>query len=404
MTTLLDTAFIGGIPHHRLADLRASSPCIYASLGGTLPCWHLFRHVDVTACLRGWDRFSSHTGGTTLQDQTDEQVAHNTSLLHTDPPEHSRLRSAFAPSMSRSRVSSLGGAFAAIADELIDECVRNRLVDIPLSLCARMVSYSLCHFLGIPLLLRDHFMRLSALMLADSTPLRQPGAHCTAGLGPASAALYAGSPSVAMVDMLMRYCYDSERDDAFGATAWGESETSERAVEDVLVILATAGTGMTQNSIATMLFQLAMNWDDLVGPGGELAVPPGLLIEESLRHATPLMHVRRTATADIDVCDELIRSGEKVVLWFASANFDPAAFADPRRFVAGRSPNPHISFGAGAHYCLGAQLARLEMQSILEAVLRRCTHLAVVREPTYLPSNFVNEMVSLPARFEGAGT
>lgn len=193
--------------------------------------------------------------------------------------------------------------------------------------------------------LHDHFMRLSALMLTDATPAAVPGTYADRVVDAGDARLSTGSPSAVMVDLLMRYCFGSDRTDEFGHRS--PRTVTEREVEEGSIILATAGTGMTQNAISTMLWKLAAHWDELVTPDGELAVAPGPMIEECLRLATPLMHLRRTAVADTEVGGQLIGAGEKVILWFAAANFDPSAFDRPQVFDPARSPNPHVSFGRG---------------------------------------------------------
>jgi cytochrome P450 len=399
--TLDRVQFSGGIPHEAFSLLRNQKSPTFSSLGGSDPSWHIVSHRDVLSCLRSPEIFSSHSGGTTLQDQTPEQIMHNTSLLHTDPPEHTRLRSAFNQALSRTAVEQSAPQLDRIAEQLVAECVRAGSVDVPQVLCARMASYSLCHFLQIPDRLRDHFVRLSALMLADTTP--NPTASGSPQGGPNFANeshFFTGSPSMAMVDLLMTYCYDSDRSDSFGRRQAETAQVTEREVEDVLVILATAGTGMTMNAIATMLWQLAVGWDTMVTRDGELAVNEERFIEESLRFATPLMHSRRTVSAPAAVSGQALEAGDKVVLWLASANFDEQVFDAPEEFRPNRSPNPHLSFARSSpHVCLGAHLARLEMKSVLRAVLRASTHLETISTPEYLPSNFVNEIVRLPITF-----
>ena len=390
----------GGIPHATFSTLRCQSPRLFASLGETEPAWHLFSYADVTSALRNWEQFSSHEGGTTLQDQTPRQVAHNTSLLHTDPPEHTRLRSAFNASMSRARVETMSDQLDTIASKLVTEATAAGTIDVPQGLAARMASYSLCHFLGIPNRHRDTFMRLSALMLADTTPNPPIGRSSPLVGRPGDSALHRGSPSLAMIDLLMTYCFESDRDDGLGRLAQRPTGVGVKEVEDVLLILSTAGTGMTMNAIATMLWQLSIQWDELVSEEGLLLVTSDQLIEESLRFATPLMHTRRTATADLVLNDTLIRAGEKVVLWLASANFDAQAFNDPLCFDPRRATNPHLSFARHSpHFCLGAHLARLEMKAVLNAVIQHCGRLSTAAPPDFLPSNFVNEMVTLRMTF-----
>ena len=115
-------------------------------------------------------------------------------------------------------------------------------------------------------------------------------------------------------------------------------------------------------------------------------------VEEVLRHSSPILYFRRTATDDTELSGTSIQAGQKVVMWYAAANFDETVFADPQRFDAGR-PNPPVNLafgGGGAHFCLGAALARLELAALIDELLDRGIRMEPVAEPTYVDSNFVN--------------
>ncbi|HVW33440.1 MAG TPA: cytochrome P450, partial [Acidimicrobiia bacterium] len=123
-------------------------------------------------------------------------------------------------------------------------------------------------------------------------------------------------------------------------------------------------------------------------------------VEEMLRWWTPVMHFRRTATADTELAGVRIRAGDKVVVWFSAANRDPAVFPDPDRFDPGRSPNEHLVFGHGPHFCLGAHLARTQMRAMFDAVLDRWADIELAGPPVRLRSNFQNGLKSLPVRWQ----
>jgi cytochrome P450 len=122
-------------------------------------------------------------------------------------------------------------------------------------------------------------------------------------------------------------------------------------------------------------------------------------VEEMLRWWTPVMHFRRTATVDTELAGTKIRAGDKVVVWFSSANRDPAVFADPDVFDPARSPNEHLTFGHGPHFCLGAHLARVQMRAMFSAVLDLLGEIEPAGEPVRLRSNFQNGIKSLPVRW-----
>ena len=130
-----------------------------------------------------------------------------------------------------------------------------------------------------------------------------------------------------------------------------------------------------------------------------------LAAEEILRYGSPTMHFRRTATRDLELRDTPIREGDKVVVWFVSANYDDEVFPDAERFDVGRDPNPHMAFGSGGpHVCLGAHLARLEVRVMFEELLPRLEDLEITGPIERLRSNFINGIKHMPVRVELSGT
>lgn len=185
--------------------------------------------------------------------------------------------------------------------------------------------------------------------------------------------------------------------------------------DDVLTALATAE--LTEGELEMFFFLLSVAGNDTVrsaGPGGMLAFAehpeqrrlllarPDLLdtaVEEVLRWHPPVLSFRRTATVDTSLAGQRIAEGDKVVVFHASANFDPAAFADPMRFDIARRPNDHVAFGNGPHVCLGAHFARLQLRALFHEALRRMPDLELTGAPQHLVSNFINGLKHLPLRF-----
>src|SRR5581483_8019882 len=166
------------------------------------------------------------------------------------------------------------------------------------------------------------------------------------------------------------------------------------------LLLSVAGNETTRNAIAHGMNAFLENpdqWDRLVAdPSGRIT----LATEEILRWASPVMYFRRNATRDFELRGHTIRSGDKISLWYISANRDEDVFDDPFRFDIERDPNPHIAFGGGGpHFCLGAQLARLEIQVLFEELARRVPRVEALGEPALLRSNFIGGIKHLPVRF-----
>ena len=163
------------------------------------------------------------------------------------------------------------------------------------------------------------------------------------------------------------------------------------------IIVATAGHDTTSASTAGAMQALAQDPEQWARVRADRTLLPGI-VEEAIRWTSPVQHFMRTAAEDVEVGGQLIRKGDWMMINYVSANHDPAQFEDPRRFDAGRSPNRHLAFGAGAHQCLGLHLARLEMRILFEALLDRVERVELAGEPRRATSTFVGGLKSLPLR------
>jgi len=162
------------------------------------------------------------------------------------------------------------------------------------------------------------------------------------------------------------------------------------------LLLVVAGNETTRNVVSGSV--LALHEHGLWSWLAEHPEHDATAIEELLRYISPVHQFRRTATRDLELGDQHVRAGDKVVIWFGAANRDPEVFADPHGLDLKRDPNPHLAFGVGPHFCLGAHLARLEMSAMLRHLLDRATGLTVTGEPTRVASNFINGVARLPVR------
>ncbi len=164
------------------------------------------------------------------------------------------------------------------------------------------------------------------------------------------------------------------------------------------IIVATAGHDTTSASTAGAMQALAQDPEQWARVKADRSLLPGI-VEEAIRWTTPVQHFMRTAARDVEVGGQMIREGDWMMMNYVAANHDPAQFADPRRFDAGRTPNRHLAFGAGAHQCLGLHLARLEMRLLFEALLDRIETVELAGEPRRATSTFVGGLKTLPMRF-----
>ena len=163
------------------------------------------------------------------------------------------------------------------------------------------------------------------------------------------------------------------------------------------LLLVVAGNETTRNAVSGAV--VALNEHGLWSWLAEHPEHLDTAVEELLRYVTPVHQFRRTATRDATLGDQEVRAGDKVVMWFGAANRDPSVFADPHRLDLQRDPNPHVAFGIGPHFCLGAHLARLEAAEMLRHLLRHAPDMTI-GEPTRVASNFINGIAHLPVRVD----
>jgi cytochrome P450 len=170
----------------------------------------------------------------------------------------------------------------------------------------------------------------------------------------------------------------------------------------MFLLLVVAGNETTRQAIAHGM-QAFMDFPEELE---RLRADPGLMptaVEEIIRWATPVLHFRRTATRDVELRGAQIKEGDKVVTWYASANFDERVFDDPLRFDIGRKPNDHVSFGRGGpHFCLGAHLAKLEVRIMFEELLPRISSIEPAAPPRRMRTNFTNALKAMPVRVAAA--
>jgi len=174
---------------------------------------------------------------------------------------------------------------------------------------------------------------------------------------------------------------------------------SEIELDLFFLLLTVAGNETTRNLISHGMVALLEHPEELEKVRANRALLPGA-VEEMLRWASPVMHFRRTATRDVELSGQKIKAGDKVVIWYISANRDEKAFKDPFTFDVERSPNEHVAFGGGGpHFCLGANLARMEIQVMFDVVLDRLDDIEMTAPPARLRSNFINGLKHVPLTF-----
>jgi cytochrome P450 len=396
--------WVGGVPYDWFALLRREAPCFWQDEPrGGRGFWSLSRYDDVVAASKDWETYSSARGGTSLMDLTPEQVEARMSMLDADPPYHTRLRSIVNKAFTPRAIAAYEERIRALVREILERAFEQDEFDYVAEVSMETPMWVLCELMGTPVEDRRSLIQLGDAMLGNTDP-ELAGDHT---YGEADLTDYAHLPfsSPAALEMF-EYAHRlgaerrrNPRDDITTRLVQAEVDgdrLSEHEFDLFFLLLVTAGNETTRHAISHGTHALLSNRGEL----DRLVADPSLIptaVEEVLRWGSSLHHFRRTATRDVEVHGETIREGDKVVLWYISANRDETQFPEPLRFDVGRMPNKHVAFGLGGpHFCLGAHLARLELKVFLEEMRRYLPHMGLAGEPERLRSNFFHGIKRMP--------
>ncbi|MFH8787930.1 cytochrome P450 [Streptomyces roseoverticillatus] len=418
----LPATYARGVPYARFRELRDESPVCRIGEPAVGPWppgpgfWAVFRHADVKHVLRSPETFSSHLGATQLRDPDTEADLHfvRATMLNQDPPGHSRLRRIVAASLTPRAVRELEAVIGSRARALVDGVAARGEADL-VALTADLPVRTLAHILGVPeedgALIYDWANRIIGY---QDTDYARSDTAAPDGLTPMGREALARRP--APRTRPDGYPVNPRSREALADMFHYAHALAERPAPGSVMAVMREG-GLTRDEFEMMFFLFAVAGSEAPRnalPGGMLAlldhpgqfallrsrpelIPPA--VEEMLRYWSPVVHFRRTAARDTELGGQRVRRGEKVVVFHPSANRDERVFPDPDRFDITRSPNDHVSFGFGPHFCLGAHLARAQMRALLRAVLDRLPGLERAGEAVRLTSNFQNGLKHLPVRW-----
>lgn len=382
--------FAAGPPHELFRRFRDEQPVAFLPEPDGPGYWGVFRYDDVVEVSRHPQRFTS-APAVFIQDPEDPTITQEL-LINQDPPRHTKLRKLVNRGFTPRQIGALEPHVRDIVVGLLDraselgsfDLVHDLAVELPLQVIAEMV--------GVPHEERHQVFAWTERMMSnddDDQAAMQADAQVAIGEMFAYAdrliATRVGGEGRDLLSVLLRADVDGEA-------------LTQFEVDVFFMLLMNAGSETTRNLITGGTLALFEHPDQRA----RLAADPGLLpsaIEEMLRWVTPVMHFRRTAQEDLELGGQSIAAGDKVVMWYTSANRDEAQFPGADTFDIARAPNEHVSFGAGGpHFCLGASLARLEARILFEEMLTRLPTLEQAGEPVRLKSNFINGIKSLPVR------
>lgn len=391
--------YVAGVPHERFALLRREEPLSWHEEEDGAGFWALVRHADVAEAGKDWRRFSS-AWGSTLEELDEEQLAVRRSMLDMDPPAHTRLRRLIGPSFTPKVVGSFETAIRLMTRETIAKAVELGSFDFVELISKPLPVLWLCQHLGLPAEDAGLLIELTDRMLGQDDPdyIEEGADPEVTRLAPFGT--MAGLESYRYAAQLAAERRANPGDDVITEILFAEpggEPLTDAEFQNFFSVLMIAGQEASRHSISHGILLLKQHPEAVAA----LQEEPGLIddaVEEIIRWASPIYHFRRTATADVSMHGRTIRAGDKVTLWYVSANFDEEVIPDPYRFDIRRHPNDHLSFGRGPHFCLGAALARLQVKITFEELLDYLPRLELTGPPERLRSNFIHGIKRIPVR------
>jgi cholest-4-en-3-one 26-monooxygenase len=391
--------FTQGIPHEWFTWLRANAPVFHHEEPGGAGFWVITRYDDIVTANRDAGSFSSsqELGGVVMLEGPTAPIPGTEMagemMLFMDPPRHTRYRKLVNRGFTPRMIAALEVHVRELTVDIVEAAIAKSECDFVVDIAAELPLEVIAELLGVPREDRHKLFDWSNRMVGSEDPEYQVAEAAVTEAqvemfmyAQALAAERRADPKPDIVTTLLEAEIDGD-------------QLSEMDFNLFFMLLSVAGNETTRNAIAhgmNAFLEHPDQWDLLVSDPSRYI---GGAVEEILRWASPVMFFRRNATRDVELGGQTIRAGDKISLWYISANRDESVFDEPFRFDITRDPNPHIAFGGGGpHFCLGAQLARLEIRLLFEELARRVPRPEALGEPDRLRSNFIGGIKHLPVR------
>ncbi len=386
-------AYRHGPPHEIFTRLRQESPIILApglEEGFPEKFWAITKHADLVSVSRQFQIYSSALKGS-LMPENRPDLEDSRLMIDTDPPDHTRLRTLVNRGFTPKAMRMLEDHFREVAAELVSEGLKSGDVEFVEKISAELPLIAIAELVGIPVEDRHKVFDWSNRMIGSTDPDMSSGPEDAQS---AAAELYMYFNGVAAArradprnDIITALIDDTAQD-----------HLREHEFELFMLLLSVAGNETTRNGISHGVLALTENPESFQQMRADLSVVPSA-VEEILRWATPVNSFRRTAVCDVELRGHEIKEGDCVVMFYVSANRDEEVFADPFTFDIRRNPNPHVTFGGGGpHFCLGSNLAKLEMRIIFEELAKQVKNIELIGDVKRMRSHFVHGIKQLPIR------
>jgi len=390
--------FTQGVPHEWFTYLRRHAPVFKHPEPDGPGFWVITRHADVCAVGKDARTFSSdqERGGVVgLEDVPgqEEFVGAGKLMLTMDPPDHTRYRKLVNKGFTPRMIGQLEPRIRSICERIVDDVVERGGCDFVVDVAAEITLQAIAELIGVPVDDRHKIFDWSNRMIGSEDP-EYAVSQEAAFEARVEMFMYAGQ----LAEERRREPQQDIMTTLLQAEVDGHS-LSEMDFNLFFLLLSVAGNETTRNAMAHGMHQLLEHPEQYA----MLVDDPSLLetaTEEIVRWASPVMYFRRNATAHADLGGEQIEAGDKLSIWYASANRDEEVFEDPFRFDILRSPNDHVGFGGGGpHFCLGASLARMEIRVLFEELVRKAPKVEPAGKLDRLRSNFIAGIKHLPVTF-----
>jgi cholest-4-en-3-one 26-monooxygenase len=387
--------YIEAVPHDQLKRLRKEAPVFKHPDPDTDDgYWALTRHADVVFVSRNPEIFSSYEKTAMINEFFTEQVDQQRMfMLNQDPPQHTRTRQLVNRGFTPRMIANLEQRIQQTCDEIVGQAIAKGEGDFVTLCAAELPLIVIAELMGVPLEDRHKVFDWSNRMVGGDDP--EYGVTDEQRLD-------AATEMWAYANALAEQKRQQLKDDIVSKLISPDEEgnvLSELEFDLFFMLLAVAGNETTRNAISGGMYALIKNPDEWA----KLKADPSLIptaADEIVRWVSPVNVFRRTAMEDVEVGGVQMKKGDKVLIYYNSANRDETVFENPDVFDIAREPNPHVGFGGGGpHFCLGRHLAKLELECIFRSLITQCDRLELINEPRRLRSNFINGIKEMTVRF-----
>ncbi len=385
-----------GVPHEKIAQIRRSTPVYWNDEVDGSGFWSVLKYQDIFDVSRNPGVFSSATanGGHRIFNENEVGLTGAGSedvgipFISMDPPAHQKRRMLLVPRLSSAKLKEMTARIEARAKALIEDVEADTSVEWVEAVSAPFPLMTLVELMGVS---PDDWKKLyrwtNAFVGEDDPDFRASPEEMNTRMEEFGA--YAA------------WLFETRRkdpgEDIISALANAETDGKPAGFQQFLadmILLTVGGNETIRNSISNGMIAFAENPDQWTDFCSDDSIR-GNAVQEIVRHVSPVLHMRRTATEDTRIGDVAISKGDKVVLWYVAGNRDETMFEEPNRFDIRRSNTKHVGFGTGQHFCLGQRVAELQLRALFGEMANRFSGFEIAEPPTRLRSNFINGLKSL---------